>query len=93
MTPFREKLEKGALDELSFHFAPQVVLLTALELGIFSAIAGGAKSVSSIASATDCSTRGMRMVMNCLTAMGLLDKENEIYDLNHLSRKYLLPSS
>lgn len=88
-----ETLARGSWDELSFHFAPQVVLFTALKLLIFPAIAKGAKSVSSIASATECSTRGVRMVLNCMTAMGLLEKENERYGLNDLSRKYFLPSS
>lgn len=93
MIAIAEKLARGTLDELSFHFAPQVLLFTALKLGIFPAIAEGAKSVNSIAAATDCSTRGVRMALDCMTAMGLLEKENEIYDLNNLSRNYFLPSS
>ncbi|MGH7774627.1 MAG: class I SAM-dependent methyltransferase [Candidatus Binatia bacterium] len=93
MIAITEKLARGALDELNFHFAPQIVLFTAIKLGIFPVIEKGAKGVESIASATGCSTRGVRMVLNCLTAMGLLDKEKEIYDLNHLSQKFLLPYS
>ncbi len=88
-----EKLETGALDELSFHFAPQILLFVAVKLGIFAAIAGGAKTVSSVALATECSTRGVRMLLDCLVAMGLLEKENESYDMNSYSRKYFLPSS
>ncbi len=93
MIAISEQVEKGALDELGFHFAPQVVLFTALKLGIFPAVAGGAKSIPSIASATDCSPRGVRTLLNCLAAMGLLKKEDDIYDLNSYSRKYFLPSS
>lgn len=93
MIAISEALTRGAWDELSFHFAPQIVLATALKLGIFPAIAKGAKSVESVASATECSTRGIRMTLNCLTALGLLEKEKENYDLNRLSRTYFLPTS
>jgi ubiquinone/menaquinone biosynthesis C-methylase UbiE len=93
MIAINEQVEKGALDELGFHFAPQVVLFTALEVGIFPALAGGARSIPSIASATDCSPRGVRTLLNCLAAMGLVKKEDDIYDLNRYSRKYFLPSS
>jgi len=93
MTSFAEKLEKGTLDELSFHFAPQLLLSTAIKLGIFSTIAREAKGLSSLASGTDCSTRGLRIMLNCLAAMGLLDKEDDGYDLNDFSRRYFLPSS
>jgi ubiquinone/menaquinone biosynthesis C-methylase UbiE len=93
VTPFTEKLERGALDDLSFDFAPQVVLFAVLKLGIFSAIVKGATSVNDVALATKCSPRGVKVVLNCLVAMGLLEKENEIYGLNDFSRKYFLPSS
>lgn len=88
-----EKLARGALDELNFDFASQVVLFTALKLDIFSVIDKEAKGVDEIASAVKCSARGMRMLLNCLAAMELLEKENETYALNRLSRKTLLPSS
>ena len=93
MRSIAEKLSQGALDELSLYFAPPLLIATAVKLGFFSAIAGGAKSLSRIASATKCSTRGVRMVLECLTAMGLLEKENGEYDLNRLSRGYFLASS
>lgn len=93
MITISEDLTRGAWDELSFHFAPQIVLSTALRLGIFAAIAKGAKSVEGIASATESSPRGMRMILNCIAAMGLLDKDRERYSLNNLSRQYFVPSS
>lgn len=93
MIAIGEDLTRGAWDELSFHFAPHIVLSTALKLGIFSVIAKGAKNVEGIASATDCSTRGIRMTLNCLAALGFLEKEKENYDLNRMSRTYFLPAS
>lgn len=88
-----ERLARGELDELGFHFAPQILLFTALKLGIFPAIEKGAKGLSSIALATECFPRGVGMVLNCLTAMGLLEKKNDTYELNDFSRRYFLPSS
>lgn len=93
MTPFTEKLTASALDELSLDFAPQLLISTAVKLKVFPVIASGAKNLNSIALATKCSMRGMKMVLDCLAAMGLLKKENEEYDLNRLSRKYFLSSS
>jgi len=87
-----EKLVREALDELNFAFAPEVVLFAALRLNIFSAIEQGGE-LNSIASATGYSPRGLRMLLNCLTAMGLLEKEGETYHLNDLARRYCLPSS
>jgi hypothetical protein len=93
MISIREKVEQGTLDELSFHLAPPLVLLTALKFGIFPALAGSAGSVTSIASAIDCSPRGVRMLLDCLAAMELLNKQGEQYGLNDLSRRYFLPES
>lgn len=93
MVEVTEKLARGALDELAFQFAPQVVLWTALKLGIFPAIAEGAGGVDSVASATECSTRGVGMLLNCMASMGLLEKDHERYGLNNFSRRYFLPSS
>ena len=92
MVAISEKLATGAWDELSFHFAPQVLLWTALELGIFRTLEKGAKSLSGIASATGCSRRGTRMVLDCLAALGLLDKQKGLYGVNELSRRHFLPS-
>lgn len=93
MIAISEDLTRGAWDELSFHFAPQIVLSTALKLGIFPAIAEGAEDIDSIASATECSTRGVRMLLNCMVSLGLLEKDRERYGLNNFSRRYFLSSS
>lgn len=93
MISISEKVEKGTLDELSFHFAPHIVLFTALKLGIFPAVASGTGSITSIAGAIDCSPRGVRMLLDCLAAMGLLNKKSGQYGLNNLSRRYFLRDS
>lgn len=88
----RAKLARGAWEELNFHFAPLLVLCTALKLGIFAALVQGAKGLGEIASFTACSTRGVRMVLDCMTAMGLVEKKGDTYGLNDFSRRYFLPS-
>jgi ubiquinone/menaquinone biosynthesis C-methylase UbiE len=93
MITIADSLARGALDELSFYFAPPAVLFTALKLGVFEAIGQTAKNAHDLASATRCSPRGMTMLLNCLAAIDLLEKENGMYRLKDLSRKYFLSSS
>lgn len=93
MIAFAAQLSRGPLDELSFHFAPQFVLFAAVKLGVFSALEEGAKDFEAIASATGCSPRGIRMLLDCTAALGLLEKKRDLYGLNRFSRRYLVPSS
>lgn len=87
-----DMLQRGAFEEMSFQFAPQVLLYSAIELGVFPAMAAGNKSVSRVAMATGCSQRGTRVLLDCMAALGLLEKEDERYELNSYSRRFLLPS-
>ena len=92
MIAIADTLARGALDELSFYFAPQAVLFTALKLGIFDAIGIIARTADDLASTLGCSPRGVRMLLNSMAGMGLLDKENGRYGLTGLSRDYFLSS-
>jgi 2-polyprenyl-3-methyl-5-hydroxy-6-metoxy-1,4-benzoquinol methylase len=92
MITIADSLARGTLDELSFYFAPPAVLSTALKLGVFEVIGETVKNAHDLASATRCSPRGMTMLLNCLAAIDLLEKENGMYRLTDLSRKYLLSS-
>lgn len=93
MTAFAAQLSRGPLDELSFQFAPQFVLFAAVKLGVFSAMEGGSKDSEAIAAATGCSPRGIRMLLDCAAALGLLEKKHGLYDLNRFSRRHFLPLS
>lgn len=86
------ELARGAWEALNFRFAPLVVLWTALKLGLFTALVDREKEISEIASSTACSPRGVRMVLDCMAAMGLLEKKGETYGLNDLSQRHFLPS-
>jgi ubiquinone/menaquinone biosynthesis C-methylase UbiE len=93
MIAVTDKVATGALDELWFQFAPQLVVFAALKLGIFATLDNGSKSGANIASVTECSKRGTGMLLNCLAAMGLLEKRGEQYALNDVSRRHFLPDS
>ncbi|HEX9444618.1 MAG TPA: class I SAM-dependent methyltransferase [Candidatus Binatia bacterium] len=92
MVPIADLLAGGGLDELNFYFAPQAVLFTALKLGIFEALAGGALDAGALAAATGNSQRGAAMLLDCMASMGLLDKAGSAYALNDLARCHFLRS-
>jgi ubiquinone/menaquinone biosynthesis C-methylase UbiE len=92
MMTVADALARGTLDELSFYFAPQAVLFTAFKLGVFEAMAGKARNADDLASTIGCSPRGVRMLLNCMAGMGLVDKKNGLYGLTGLSRDYFLSS-
>jgi len=93
MIAIADTLARGALDELSFYFAPQTVLFTALKLGVFEAVGVAPKNADELALNIRCSPRGVRMLVNCMAGMGLLEKNGGRYGLTDLSRQYFLSSS
>jgi ubiquinone/menaquinone biosynthesis C-methylase UbiE len=92
MIAIADTLARGTLDELSFYFAPQAVLFTALKLGVFEAVGDAARNADDLASVIGCSPRGVRMLLNCMSGMGLVEKQNGRYGLTDLSRVYFLSS-
>ncbi|HEY3304672.1 MAG TPA: methyltransferase [Candidatus Binatia bacterium] len=92
MIAIADTLARGTLDELGFYFAPQAVLFTALKLGVFEAVGDAARNADDLASAIGCSPRGVRMLLNCMAGMGLVEKQNGRYGLTDLSRVYFLSS-
>ncbi len=56
-------------------------LRTALDLGLFTAVAGGAHTVAAIATQCAASTRGTRILCDYLTIMGFLTKTSDSYQL------------
>ncbi len=93
MMTISQKLARGAFNEVNFSFAPNLILWIAVELEIFPTIAQGARSVERIAATVHGSEKGTRRILDCLTAMGFLEKNDESYDLNSIARRYFLPSS
>ncbi len=82
-----------ALLNLSFSFAGERVLSTALQLKFFSALAAGKQTAPAVAAHTGCSPRGSAMLLDALTGLGLLRKQAGVYALTPLSQRYLVRES
>ncbi len=76
--------------QLHFSFGPSRVLTTALQLKVFSHIAGGNSSAAAIARSAGASERGMRMLLDALVSLDLLSKTNGEYTLPPFSERYLV---
>jgi 2-polyprenyl-3-methyl-5-hydroxy-6-metoxy-1,4-benzoquinol methylase len=62
---------------------------TAVELEIFTQIAEGNKTAAEIAAACSASERGIRIIADSMTVIGLLTKRNGEYDLTDVSATFL----
>jgi len=76
--------------QLSFSYMPARVMMTAIQLNVFTHIADGKKTADAIAGAENASARGMRMLLDALTALQLLTKSGDVYDLTPLSKQCLV---
>src|SRR5205085_7704002 len=66
------------------------VFKTALELDVFTTIASGHLRLEEIARATQCSVRGMRVLLDALCPLGLLSKSAGSYELTPTAQAYLV---
>lgn len=70
------------------------ILISAVSAGIFEALAGARLlSVEEIALATHTAPRPLRIVLDALTGMGLLEKRGELYFSSPDAREFLEPGS
>ncbi|MCA1849869.1 MAG: methyltransferase, partial [Acidobacteria bacterium] len=76
--------------QLIFAHVPARVLMTAVQLQVFSHVAAGKRRVAEIAEAAGASERGMRMLLDALVALQLLVKDGERYRLTPLAAEYLV---
>jgi len=75
--------------ETAFAFGRSNVLVTAVELELFTHIDNGEHTIEELARNARASERGLRMLLNVLTAQGFLDKRGERYELTETARLYL----
>jgi ubiquinone/menaquinone biosynthesis C-methylase UbiE len=78
------------IDDISTSGLKVTVLKTALELDVFTTIADGHQGLVDIARATQCSFRGMRVLLDALCPLGLLSKSAGSYALTPTSQAYLV---
>lgn len=83
----------STITQLNFAMAPTRVLLTAVQLDIFSRLAEGKSSAADVAMAAETSSRGTRMLLDSLCAFQLVVKTDGRYELAPAARRYLVRSS
>lgn len=91
--PQSAEISPELLHQMNFSFVPSRVLSAGVQLGVFSHIAAGGKSVAEIARAARASERGMRMLLDTLVSCNLLIKRDLLYELTPLSSQYLVRES
>ena len=79
--------------EAAFAFGRTQVLVSAVELDIFSHIDNGQHTVGELARVTQTNERGLRMLLNALTAQGYLSKRDRRYQLSEMAKTFLSKKS
>jgi ubiquinone/menaquinone biosynthesis C-methylase UbiE len=79
--------------QMAFSHAPARILSSAVQLDLFSHLAGGKQTAQEIAQAAGASARGVRMLLDALVGFQLLKRAGERYELTPLSAKYLVRES
>lgn len=79
--------------QFAFGFVPSVAVFSAIEVGIFPAVAAGHDTVAKLASHCKCEERGLRPLIYTLTGLGLLEQQGDQFQLADDSRMFLLPES
>ncbi len=85
-----EGLSPGKIFETCFAFAPSRILLTGVELEVFTHIANGHNTSKEIANVANADQRGMEMLLNSLTSLNFLTKSKSKYTLTPMSEKFLV---
>ena len=71
-------------------YIPSLALGTALELEIFSHLSKKPQNADKIAEITDIPIHRTRALLELLTKLGLLEKENEMYEVSTITQKAIL---
>jgi SAM-dependent methyltransferase len=77
----------------AFGFVPGVAVYSAIELGVFAAIAAGHDTVERLASACNSQPRGMQPLVHTLVSLGLLEWKEERLGLAADTQLFLVPGS
>ncbi len=73
------------IGEMTRSFMQSRILLSAVELGVFRAVADGADTADSVARAIDADPRATAMLLDALTAIDLMEKQDGRYRLSATS--------
>jgi ubiquinone/menaquinone biosynthesis C-methylase UbiE len=69
------------------------ILLTAVQLDLFSALVGQIRTVDEVATALNLKSRALELVMNALVAMRILTKKEKFYANTPVADRYLVRSA
>ena len=75
--------------EIALAYQRTAALIAAVKLDIFTAIGSNTVSLDELARRTGASNRGLRILCDYLTVIGLLDKQEQDYSLKHIARTFL----
>jgi len=84
------EISPDTISKLVSGYQESRVLLTAYELGIFTAVGDGAKSSAEVAHAINADARATDRLMNALCALGLLAKKGGLFSNRTLAARYLV---
>jgi len=79
------------LDQIANGYRASQILFTANRLGLFAALAKGARSAAQLAEALSADLRATRILCDALAALRLLRKRGNTYANSSLAREFLLP--
>jgi ubiquinone/menaquinone biosynthesis C-methylase UbiE len=87
----KKQVTPERLMELSFAYAPPLIINAGVSNKVFDSLEGGAKTVEQISKETGASQRGLRSIMNALIGLGLLKKDRQgRYSLTPESAAFLV---
>src|SRR6266496_668307 len=88
-----EQVTPERLMELSFAYAPPLIISAGVSNQVFDSLEDGAKTPEQVAEKTGASARALRILMNALVGLDLLKKDRQgKYSLTHESAAFLVSS-
>lgn len=86
----QQQADAQTLLQISFSYIPARVLMSGVQLNVFTHIANGKNTADQIAEAEKASSRGLRMLLDSLTSLQLLTKSKDEYALAPLAAQCLV---
>src|ERR1700730_10971213 len=87
----KKQVTPERLMELSFAYAPPLIISAGVSNKVFDSLEGDAKTTEQVAKETGASARALRILMNALVGLGLLKKNRQgKYSLTLGSAAFLL---
>lgn len=88
--PAGGELTRADVFDMLLAYKNTAVLTAGIELGVFDAVAAGARTCAEVAGRQELDPRGTRLLLNALAALGLLDSDGRAYQLPAGAEKLLV---